>query len=307
MVRVRSAVQVAHTMTIASMTGFARATESAGPWRLAWELKSVNAKGLDARLRLAPPFDAIEPRARVKISQKLNRGTIHATLAAQREAAIPEIRVNQELLRKLIAAIAEIPLPLMVSPATLDGLLAMRGVVEIFDAADDETAILHARAGALELLDTALDSLVAMRQGEGGALASVLVARLEKIAALTQAADACPARKPEAIHARLAQSLAFLAGNTNFDQNRLHQEALMLAAKADVREELDRLAAHTTAARDLLGKGGAVGRRLDFLAQEFSREATTLCAKSNDSSLTALGLELRVEIEQFREQVQNIE
>ncbi|MGH6822614.1 MAG: YicC/YloC family endoribonuclease [Methylocella sp.] len=294
-------------MTIASMTGFARATESAGPWRLAWELKSVNAKGLDARLRLAPPFDAIEPRARVKISQKLNRGTIHATLAAQREAAIPEIRVNQELLRKLIAAIAEIPLPLMVSPATLDGLLAMRGVVEIFDAADDETAILHARAGALELLDTALDSLVAMRQGEGGALASVLSARLEKIAALTQAADACPARKPEAIHARLAQSLAFLAGNTNFDQNRLHQEALMLAAKADVREELDRLAAHTTAARDLLGKGGAVGRRLDFLAQEFSREATTLCAKSNDSSLTALGLELRVEIEQFREQVQNIE
>jgi uncharacterized protein (TIGR00255 family) len=146
-----------------------------------------------------------------------------------------------------------------------------------------------------------------MRQSEGGALALVLSARLEKIAALTQVADACPARKPDAIQARLAQSLAFLAGNTNFDLNRLHQEALMLAAKADIREELDRLAAHTNAARELLAKGGAAGRRLDFLAQELSREANTLCAKSNDASLTGLGLELRVEIEQFREQVQNIE
>jgi uncharacterized protein (TIGR00255 family) len=295
------------SMTIASMTGFARVAGSAGPWRLAWELKSVNAKGLDSRLRLSPPFDAIEPDARVKIAQRLNRGTIHATLAAQRETATPEIRVNQDLLRKLIAAIAEIPLPEMIAPATLDGLLSVRGVVEIADAADDDAEILRTRASALDLLDEALDSLVAMRQSEGAVLASVLAAGLEKLAALTKAADACPARKPEAIQARLAQSLAVLAGNSNFDQNRLHQEALMLAAKADIREELDRLAAHATAARDLLGKGGAVGRRLDFLAQELSREANTLCAKSNDASLTALGLELRVEIEQFREQVQNIE
>ena len=135
----------------------------------------------------------------------------------------------------------------------------------------------------------------------------VLSRRLEMIASLTQEADQSAARKPEAIKARLGQSLAMLAGTSNFDQNRLHQEALLLAAKADIREELDRLAAHTAAARDLLAKGGAVGRRLDFLAQELSREANTLCAKSNDASLTALGLELRVEIEQFREQVQNIE
>jgi uncharacterized protein (TIGR00255 family) len=294
-------------MTIASMTGFARAAGSAGRWRLAWELKSVNAKGLDARLRLSPPFDAIEPDARARLSRKLNRGTIHATLAAQRETTTSEIRVNQDLLRKLIAAIAEIPLPLMISPATLDGLLSVRGVVDIADAADDEAEIVRTRASALELLDTALDALVSMRQSEGAVLASIIATRLEKIAALTQAADACPARKPEAIQARLAQSLALLAGNTNFDQIRLHQEALMLAAKADIREELDRLAAHATAARDLLANGGAVGRRLDFLAQELSREANTLCAKSNDASLTGLGLELRVEIEQFREQVQNIE
>jgi len=294
-------------MTIASMTGFARAAGSAGPWRLAWELKSVNAKGLDARLRLPPPFDAIEPDARARLSRKLNRGTIHATLAAQRETSTPEVRVNQDLLRKLIVAVAEIPLPAMITPATLDGLLGVRGVVEISDAAENEAEILKARVDALGLLDTALDSLVTMRQSEGGALALVLSARLEKIAALTHAADICPARKPEAIQAHLAQSLAFLAGNANFDQNRLHQEALLLAAKADIREELDRLAAHTAAARELLAKGGAAGRRLDFLAQELSREANTLCAKSNDASLTGLGLELRVEIEQYREQIQNIE
>jgi uncharacterized protein (TIGR00255 family) len=294
-------------MTIASMTGFARAAGSAGPWRLAWELRSVNAKGLDARLRLPPPFDAIEPDARARLSRKLNRGTIHAALAAQRDAAMPEVRINEELLQKLIAACAGIPLPERIAPATLDGLLALRGVVEILDAPEDDAAILRARAAALDLLDTALDSLVAMRQSEGGALALVLSARLEKIAALTQAADACPARKPEAIQARLAQSLAFLAGNMNFDQNRLYQEALMLAAKADIREELDRLAAHTAAARELLTMGGAAGRRLDFLAQELSREANTLCAKSNDASLTGLGFELRGEIEQFREQIQNIE
>jgi uncharacterized protein (TIGR00255 family) len=308
MVRVQSAVQVAHfTMTLASMTGFARAAASAGPWRLAWELKSVNAKGLDARLRLPPPFDAIEPDARAKLARKLNRGTIHATLAAQREPAIPEVRINQNLLRELIAALTRIPLPERIAPATLDGLLGLRGVVEVIDAAEDEAAILRARESALDLLDTALDSLVVMRQSEGAMLATVLSARLEKIARLTQAADQSPARKPEAIQARLAQSLAFLAGNANFDQNRLHQEALLLAVKADIREELDRLAAHTAAARELLAKGGTAGRNLDFLAQELSREANTLCAKSNDASLTGLGLELRVEIEQFREQIQNIE
>jgi uncharacterized protein (TIGR00255 family) len=294
-------------MTLASMTGFARAAGSAGPWRLTWELKAVNAKGLDARLRLSPPFDAIETDARVKLVQKLHRGTIQAVFTAQRETTTPEVRVNQDLLRKLMTAIAAIPLPEMISPATLDGLLSVRGVVEISDAAENEAEILKARTSALELLDTALDQLVAMRQSEGAALKTILSARLEKIAALTQAADLSPARKPEAIRARLAQSLAMLAGNSNFDQNRLHQEALLLAAKADIREELDRLSAHAAAARDLLANGGAVGRRLDFLAQELSREANTLCAKSNDSSLTALGLELRVEIEQFREQVQNIE
>jgi len=294
-------------MTLASMTGFARASGCGASWRFGWEIKSVNAKGLDVRLRLAPPFDAIEAEARERIARRLARGTLHATLTAEREVQVPEVRVNQDLLRELVAAVAQIPLPDRIAPATLDGLLAVRGVMEISDAAEDQAAILHLRASALAVLDTALDALIAMRQSEGRALAALLSIRLERIAALTRAADACPARKPEAIRARLAQSLALLAGNANFDQNRLYQEALMLAAKADIREELDRLAAHTAAARSLLAKGGTTGRRLDFLAQELSREANTLCAKSNDASLTELGLELRVEIEQFREQVQNVE
>lgn len=294
-------------MKIASMTGFAGAAGNAGSCRWAWELKSVNAKGLDVRLRLAQGFDAIEPDARLRISRKLARGTINAALTAQRDLAAPEVRVNQDVLGKLIAAVAEIKLPEAVAPATLDGLLAVRGVVEIADAAESEAEIFEARAAALSGLDAALEALLAMRLREGAALASVLSARLERIAKLTQAAEVCPARKPDAIRARLAQSLAALAGQANLDQNRLHQEALILAAKADIREELDRLVAHVAAARDLLAAGGAVGRRLDFLAQELGREANTLCAKSNDASLTALGLELRVEIEQFREQIQNIE
>ena len=294
-------------MTIASMTGFARAAGEAGTWRLAFELKSVNGKGLDVRLRLSPPFDAIEPEARAKIAQKLHRGTIHLSFAAERKTVTPEIKINQEVLQRLIAAVADIRLPEMISPARLDGLLALRGVIEIFEAAEDESEILAARAGALALLDRGLDDLIAMRRREGAALADLLVARLARISSLTQAADGNPARTPEAIKARLAQSLALLAPHEHLDPNRLHQEALFLATKADIREELDRLAAHTTAARELLDKGGAVGRRLDFLAQELSREANTLCAKSNDAGLTALGLELRVEIEQFREQAQNIE
>jgi uncharacterized protein (TIGR00255 family) len=294
-------------MTLASMTGFARAEGCAGPWRLTWELKSVNAKGLDARLRLAPQFEGIEPYARQRLAQRLKRGTIQANLTARREAAIPEVCINQDLLAGLVAAVAKISLPERIAPATLDGLLGVRGVVEIIETIEDEAANSRAHASALDLLDAALDALVSMRQTEGGALKNLLLARLERIAALTQAADASPARKPEAIRERLAQSLALLAGNTNFDETRLHQEALLLAAKADIREELDRLATHTAAARGLLASGGAAGRRLDFLAQELAREANTLCAKSNDASLTGLGLELRVEIEQFREQLQNIE
>ena len=190
----------------------------------------------------------------------------------------------------------------------MDGVLAVRGVVEIVEAADDEASFAAVCAGALDSLDSAIAALVASRRAEGAALTAILSERLEAIATLTQAADDNPARKPDAVRARLAASLAALTQSARgFDENRLYQEAILIAAKADIREELDRLKTHVAAARALIGEGGPVGRRLDFLAQELGREANTLCAKANDVSLTAQGLELRVQIEQLREQVQNIE
>ena len=294
-------------MTLSSMTGFARAAGALPPWRWTWEIKSVNSKGLDLRLRLPPGFDAMEAECRARLSKRLARGAVYATLNAQRDSANAEIRVNEQALSGLIAAIERLDLPSGLRPASVDGLLAVRGIVETVEGGDDEAAMAATQAAALAGLDEALAHLVAMRAGEGAALARVLAARLDRIAELTRAADECPARRPEAVRARLEQSIAALGGAPNLDPARLHQEALLLAARADVREELDRLVAHVAAARDLMAKLGAVGRRLDFLAQELAREANTLCSKSNDATLTAIGMELRVEIEQFREQIQNIE
>ena len=190
----------------------------------------------------------------------------------------------------------------------MDGLLAIRGVVEVSDVAEDETILAEAAAAALAGLEAALTDLVLARKTEGAALQAVLSARVERIAALTQGAEDCPGRKVEAVKARLAQSIALLTdASPALDPARLHQEALLMAAKADVREELDRLKTHVAAARELLASPAPAGRKLDFLAQEFAREANTLCSKSNDAALTSIGMELRVEIEQFREQVQNIE
>lgn len=294
-------------MTLASMTGFARAAGASAGYRWAWELKSVNAKGLDLRLRVAPGFDAIEAKARARLAQALTRGTCYATLSVQREAAVPEVRVNQDLLRLLTEALAGASLSEKLRPASVDGLLAIRGVVEIRDRNDDEVELAKVQADVLASLDEALAALVAMRESEGEVLAQILALRLKRLTALQRAAEDCPARKPEAIRARLSETLALFAGDGRVDETRLYQEALLLAAKADIREELDRLAAHIGAVGELLQKGGPVGRKLDFLAQELGREANTLCAKSNDASLTETGLDLRIEIEQLREQIQNIE
>lgn len=295
-------------MTLQSMTGFARSQRSQGAWRLSWEIKSVNSKGLDLRLRTPAGFDALEQEARNRIARKLTRGACYATLTAQRESAAPEIRINEPALSQLREAIAKLPAGGAIQPASLDGLLAIKGIVEIVESADSDEAMALVHAAALEALDDALDGIVAMRAAEGRALHDVLSIRLDAIARLTEAADACPGRKPEAVRARLEQSVAALAQTAaGLDPVRLHQEAILLAAKADVREELDRLAVHVAAARELIASGKPVGRRLDFLAQELGRESNTLCAKSNDPELTRLGMELRVEVEQLREQVQNVE
>jgi uncharacterized protein (TIGR00255 family) len=295
-------------MAVMSMTGFARAVGSGGAWRWAFELKSVNAKGLDIRLRMPAPFDRVEGEARARLAKALARGTCFATLAAQREGATVAARIDLAALESIAVAARAAAIKAGLAPPTMDGLLALRGVLEAADTADDEAAVTAACAGALTSLDEAIAALTAARRWEGEALAAVLMDRLEAIAALTEAADANPARGPKAVRQRLAESIAALMESSRgLDENRLHQEALLLAAKADIREELDRLKTHVAAARALIQGGGAIGRRLDFLAQELAREASTLSAKANDVSLTAQGLELRAQIEQFREQVQNIE
>jgi uncharacterized protein (TIGR00255 family) len=295
-------------MTLSSMTGFARAGGACEPWRWVVELKTVNAKGLDLRLRMPPGFERIEAEARVRLGRELARGTCFVSLNAQREGFTAQARVNKKAMAAILEAVAEAAEGTGLAPPTLDGLLAIRGVVEIVEAGDEEPALAAACAGALASLDEALAALVEARRAEGAALAAILGERLAAIGALVQGADESPARRPEAIRARLAQSVAaLLEAGRGFDENRLHQEAVLIAAKADIREELDRLKTHVAAARALIEGGGAVGRRLDFLAQELGREANTLCAKANDPTLTAIGLELRAQIEQLREQVQNIE
>jgi len=295
-------------MTLASMTGFARAQGAQGAWRWMVEIKCVNAKGLDLRLRIPPAFDRIEADARARLAKALARGTVYATLSATREGTGIAVRVDEDLLAKVAAAGRAAAERFALAPPTLDGLLAVRGIVETVDSEDDEAAKAAVAAAMLASLDEAIAGLVTARRAEGAALRKVLDERINAIAALTRAADENPARKPAAVRARLAAAVESLAGAARgLDETRLHQEAILIAAKADIREELDRLVAHVAAAHALLAEGGPVGRRLDFLSQEFSREANTLCAKSNDVTLTAQGLELRAQIEQLREQVQNIE
>src|SRR5829696_4298017 len=263
------AVQTKDLMAIASMTGFARQGGATGLYQWAWELKSVNGRGLDVRLRLPPGYDAAGEEARAQIQKAFARGQCQVNLTVTRGATPPKVRVNEEVLASLVEALGRVRLPDMVQPASVDGLLAVRGVVEIEEEADEALSAELAkdlRAGS-ERLVTALR---AARLAEGRALAGIVEGRL------AAAAEESPARQPEAVRAKLEAQVAALVGaSPALDPDRLHQEAVLLATKADVREELDRLKAHIEAARELLKAGGAVGRRLDFLAQEMARESNT--------------------------------
>ncbi|SCW92190.1 YicC/YloC family endoribonuclease [Ancylobacter rudongensis] len=295
-------------MTLASMTGFARTQGISGAWSWAWELKSVNGKGLDVRLRLPGGWDGLEAGLKQSAARVLSRGNVNANLSLTRADPEVSVRVNEHVLRTIAQSVGRVAEELGAPPVQLESLLGLKGVLEVSEAQESETARAGLEAAVLSGFSQALAELAAMRAQEGAALGLVLSERLDGIAALTAAAEANPSRRPEAIRAKLAEQLRVLMDTSaSFDSDRLHQEALMMASKVDVREELDRLVAHVAAARAMLAEGGAIGRRLDFLAQEFNRETNTLCSKANDVSLTAIGLELKGLVEQFREQVQNIE
>jgi uncharacterized protein (TIGR00255 family) len=295
-------------MTINSMTGFAREAGATGPYQWAWEIKTVNGRGLDVRLRTPPGYDALGEEARQQIQKALSRGMCQLNLTITRVATTPRARVNEGVLAALAEALGRLKLPEGVRPASVDGLLAVRGVVEIEDETDDGALAAALAKDLRAAVDRMIGSLREARQGEGRALAAVIEGQVAAIERLVAEAEACPARQPDAIRARLqSQIAALLDAAPALDPARLHQEAVLVAARADIREELDRLGAHVEAARTMLRAGGAVGRRLDFLAQEFGREANTLCAKANDVALSRIGLDLKAVVDQFREQVQNVE
>ena len=295
-------------MALSSMTGFARGQGVAGSYAWSWEIKSVNAKGLDLRLRLPPGWDAVEVPARTRSAEKLSRGTVYANLTVVRKGVAPTVKLNEPVLNAVLATLRGLEGKVEAAPPRLDGILGLKGVIEVTEEDESEEERRAAEAAILKGFDKTLADLVAMRQHEGATLGRLLTARLNEIAALAARAEGAPGRKPEAIKARLAEQVAtLLAASQRFDSDRLYQEAIMLATKADIREELDRLASHLAQAQKLIADGGPIGRRLDFLAQELNRESNTLTAKANDADLTNIGLELKSVVEQFREQVQNLE
>jgi uncharacterized protein (TIGR00255 family) len=295
-------------MALSSMTGFARGHGVAGPYAWSWEVKSVNAKGLDLRLRLPPGWDAIEVPARKNATEKLSRGTVYANLTVERKGVQPTVKVNEPVLNAVLATLKSLEGRVDATQPSMDGILALKGVIEITEEDEREEDRAAAEKAIIAGFDKLVADLIAMRREEGATLGRLLTARLDEIASLAARAEAAPGRKPEAIKARLAEQIeTLLAASTRFDSDRLHQEAIMIATKADIREELDRLDSHVAQVRKMLADGGPVGRRLDFLAQELNRESNTLTAKANDLDLSNIGLELKSVVEQFREQVQNLE
>jgi uncharacterized protein (TIGR00255 family) len=295
-------------MALSSMTGFARGHGVSGPYAWAWELKSVNAKGLDLRLRLPPGWDAVEIPVRNRAAEVLTRGTVYGTLTAERRGVVPIVRINEPVLAAALATIRSLAGRIEAAPPRLDGILALKGVIEVIDEDEKEEDRRAAEAAVVLGFQQTVAELAGMRRHEGAALSEILSQRLREIAALAARADAAPGRRAEAVKARIAEQVAMLLeASGRFDPDRLHQEAILIASKADIREELDRLISHVAQVNHLIAQGGSIGRRLDFLAQELNREANTLCSKSNDIELTNIGLELKSVVEQFREQVQNLE
>ena len=288
------------------MTGFGRTQGDAFGISWVWEIKSVNGKSLDLRLRLPQGFDALEPQLRATLAQRFRRGNFTASLTANRTAPAA-VRVNREILAQLVGLMNELAGEIEAAPPRIDGLLALRGVVETVEDEPD-MVVDERRQAVLAGWSIGLDRLAAARTEEGVRLFAVLGDQIVQMREMIEAAAACAAAQPEAIRERLEKMLASVADLVpGMPADRIAQEMAILTARSDVREELARLRAHVQQAAELLESSEAVGRRLDFLCQELNREANTLCSKSADIELTRAGLSLKAAVEQLREQVQNIE
>lgn len=295
-------------MTLNSMTGFARADGSNSNSSWFWEVRSVNGRGLDLRIRLAPGLEALEPKVREAISKCLTRGNVSATLTMQRPTSDIEVRLNEEVAAQVIKASRRMQELVGGDMPDVASLMNVKGVLEVGEVAVDEAEVAARTVSVLVTLDEVLTQVVQARGDEGGRLAKIISQQLDEIEILIGRVESSPSRKVDVIKQRLSELVARLVETGQaLDPVRLHQEAVILATRSDVEEELKRLRSHVTAARDLLQSGGVIGRKMDFLAQEFNREANTLCSKSNDEGITQAGLALKVLVDQMREQVQNIE
>ncbi len=295
-------------MSVISMTGFAESSGAQGALRWRWEVKSVNGRSLDLRLRMPPGFDGIEPAARTLAGERFRRGSLQATLTVEPQDGVRGLRIDPAALAAAIRIAREIQKDTGLPPPHIDGLLALKGVIVQDDVLPLDAPARGVRdAAILETLAGAFDSLARSRIGEGQKLGLVLDGQIAEIAELTAQAGRHAATQPSALKEKLLGQLNELLAPGAVSVERLEQEVALLAARADVREELDRLLAHVDEARALMKSGDAIGRKLDFLAQEFNREANTLCSKSSDASLTRVGLALKAVIDQFREQAQNVE
>jgi uncharacterized protein (TIGR00255 family) len=294
--------------SLVSMTGFAESSGGHDGLRWRWEAKSVNGRSLDIRLRTPPGFDSLEPPARMLVTERFRRGSLQVSLTVEQQEAVRGLKVDPAALASAVKLAQEVAAQTGLSPARIDGLLALKGVI-----VPEETVVLdpikraERDAAILKSLADALDALVRARGTEGAKLAVLLTGQINDVERLTQEAASLAAAQPEALRKKLEGQIADMLQGGTLPEERLAQEAALLATRADVREELDRLRAHVQDARALLAGGEAAGRKLDFLAQEFNREANTLCSKSSDIALTRTGLALKAVIDQLREQSQNVE
>ena len=295
-------------MTIKSMTGFAGSDGSLGSVSWHWEIRSVNGRGLDLRLRLPPGYEALEARIREAVSKRIARGSLTVNLNVKRSEGETRLKLNEAALAQVLTALDSLAQRLETAPPRPEALLGIKGVLEMVEPEDSEAEVEARNAAMLAGLSEALDGIVRAREAEGWHLSAIVLEQVAAIERLIERVTRSPSRTPEAIRQRLQEQVGrLMEAGAPLDEGRLYQEAAMLATRVDVEEELKRLGAHVASARELIASREPAGRRLDFLAQEFNREANTLCSKSNDPETTRAGLELKAVIDQMREQVQNIE